>query len=87
MIPPGAHDADGVFERAQVTTASRTLLHRRGEVEDLVDAVVAAFGDHVGGAYSRPRSVPVLVPAHQDDAFGRRAAWLIARPEPDAPSR
>ena len=44
------------------------------------DAVLAALGDHVGGAELAAEVGAGLVPAHQDDALGTELAWPTARP-------
>ena len=48
------------------------------------DAVVAAFGDDVGGAVLQGELLPGLVPAHRDDPFG---AELLGGQDAEEPDR
>jgi hypothetical protein len=54
--------ADSLDDRIGTQTA--------GEVFDVGDAVVASFGDDVGGAEVQGQLLPGFVPAHGDDPLG-----------------
>ena len=82
-VAAGAGGVDGLHHR--LLGADR-LDHRVraqpvGQILDRRHAVVAAFGDDVGGAELQRQLLPRLVPAHRDDPF---RAELSARPAPRA---
>ena len=83
--PAGADDADGLLVGGQVADGLEDLAGAAlGEFQDGVDAVLAAFGDHVGGPELAAEVGAGLVPAHQDDPLG---AELLGRQHGQQPHR
>ena len=73
----GPDDADGLLVGGQVADGFQDFAGAAfGEFQDGVDAVLAACGDHVGGAEFTAEVGAGLVPAHQDDPLG---AELLGR--------
>jgi hypothetical protein len=71
MVPPGRH-ADGLVVGRPVADGLEHDVGAvpAGQLTDPLDALVATFGDDVGGAELPAQVGPVGVAAHQHDLFG-----------------
>ena len=71
----GGHVPDGLEHDVGAVAA--------GELADSVDALLAALGDHVGGAELAAEVGAGLVAAHQDDLLGAQALGREHGEQPD----
>ena len=70
MVPPSRTAPSAVSRAWRVPTASIDLVHAAGQLADAGDALLAALGDHVGGAELAAQAGAGLVAAGEHDPLG-----------------